>query len=310
MPKNAEKRKKRKKRLSVAQRQNKILVFMTTALVLLTVAVFVYVGVGANFSMQEFLMPNQTTLPSNGVISPTEKYIDKTNFLIIGTSDDKKTLRYFIVVKTDMETGTQTICSLPTDAKIGEGTLSTLFVASGSDAVANSLMDAYGIYIDKYITIKDSNFKKLVQKTGNVIYSFADDIKFSTSGDDAYSLRIKQGEQKLNGETILKLFRYSGENIKDFKLQNEIVASSINQILSPKTFDSIEQLFKSAINLVETDITVKDFTEKLGALQYACNENFDFSTQIVQIEGTATDNGFEVSEKMSADMKKMFYKED
>lgn len=301
---------KKKRRISVAQRQHNILVSLTCAIVFLTVAVLVYVGVDSNFSMREFLLPNQTTQPSDSGTAPSEKFIDKTNFLIIGTSDDKSILRYFIVVKTDLENSTQTICSLPVNTKVGEGTLSTVFKESGSDAAASALLDAYGIYIDKYITIKDSNFKKLIQKTGNVIYSFPDNIKFSTSGEDAYSLRVKQGEQKLNGDTILKIFRYSGENLKDFKLQNEIVATSVNQLMTPETYEKSEQLFRSAINLVETNISVKDFTDKLSALQYVCSPEFDFNTQIVSVDGGENEGSFVVSEQTNAQLRALYYKED
>lgn len=301
--------KKKTRRLSVAQRQNNILVMLTCAIVFLTVAVFVYIGVDSNFSMREFLLPNQTTQTDDSANTSKEKYIDKTNFLIIGTSDDKSILRYFIVVKTDLETSTQTICSLPVNTKMGEGTLSTVFKESGSEAVA-ALMDYYGIYIDKYIAIKDGNFKKLIQKTGNVIYSFPDNIKFSTSGEDAYSLRVKQGEQKLNGETILKIFRYSGEKQKDYKLQNEIVATSISQLLTPETFEKSEKLFKSAMNLVETNISVKDFTDKHGALQYVCSPDFDFNTQTISVEGSEADGGFVVTEQSNAQLRALFYKED
>lgn len=305
------KRKKKKRFFTIAERQNYILTGVTCLLVgAALVTTLVFLG-QYQFSFLAFLKGDDgRQTASVGYQEPPEEMVDKTNILVIGQSDDADYMRYYMLIQVNMEMGTLGICSLPTQVSLGNTMLTDVFRKSGGTAAKDALASYLGIRIDRYVAIEDSNFKKVISKLGQTTYSFADKIKFSTSGADAYAVRIQPGEQDLNGEQLLKLFRYSGEELKDFKLQNELVAAGINGILNEENFVKSETLFNAFINYVDTDVIVADYTEKKDVLEALCTPGYSLSSQIIPTDGIYDNNGvFTMSSDMLQGVKTQFYKE-
>lgn len=308
---NQKKNQKKKRYFTVAERQNYILAALTSLLVIAAlVTSLIFMG-QYGFSFLAFLKGNdgKQELPS-GHQALEHTLVDKSNILVIGESDGGTYLRYYMLLQVNMEAGTLGISSLPTTVSIGGSTLSAVYDKSGGTAAKDALAAYLGIRIDRYMVLKDSGFKKIITKLGGPSYSFADKIKFSTSGEDAYAVRIKPGEQTLNGDQMLKLFRYSGEHLKDFKLQNELIAAGINGILTEKNFGKSEALFNYMINYADTDIVIGDYTNKKEALEVLCTPGYSLSSQMIPTEGNYDENGvFTMSGDMLQAMKTQFYKE-
>lgn len=306
-----QKRKKKKRLYTVAERQNYILIAVTAFLVIAALVVsLVFLG-QYGFNFYAFLKGDdgKQDIPA-GYEEMNRDLVDKSNFLVIGKSDSGNYMRYYMLIQANLESGTLSVCSLPTTLSIGNETLTSVFEKSGGEAAKEALATYLGIRIDRYMAIRDSNFKKIISRLGGPTYTFADKIKFSTSGEDAYAVRIRPGEQTLNGDQMLKLFRYSGENLKDFKLQNELVASAINAALTEENFEKSESLFNSMINYMDTDMVINDYTAKKEALEVLCTPGYSLTTQLIPTEGSYDENGlFTMSNDMIQSIKTQFYKE-
>lgn len=306
-----EQKKKKKRIRSVAEKQKYILMAITSFLVVIAIGITTAFLAQSNFSFLAFLKGSSTTLPATGVEQNIEhQFVDKSNFLIIGVSDTEEYQRYFALIQVNMEMNTLSVTSLPVTTSFAGKSITALYKEGGGGAVKNSLATALGIQIDRYLTIKDSSFKKINNKLGVPTYTFAQDIKFSTSGDDAYAVRVKKGEQKLTGEQMLKIFRYSGEEAKDFKLQNELFAVAIQTLLNQDNFDKSESLFKSLMNYVDTDVVAGDYTEKKEVLEVLCNPVYSLTSQFIATDGVwGTDGAFTMSSDMLQRIKTQYYKE-
>lgn len=305
------KQKRKKKFYTIAERQNYVLIAVTALLVVAALVTSITFIGQYGFSFLAFLKGD------DGKKEVTSSYqdfdhnlVDKNNFLVIGESDSGGFMRYYCLIQINMEAGTLGICSLPTTLSIGNQMLTEVYKKSGGQAAKEALATYLGIRVDRYLVIKDSSFKKLVSKLGGPTYSFADRIKFSTSGEDAYAVRIKAGEQTLSGDQMLKLFRYSGEHLKDFKLQNELLAAGIGAVLDADNYAKSEALFNYMINYIDTDIAIGDYTNKKEVLEVLCTPGYSLSNQLVATDGTYDTNGaFTMGSDMLQAVKTQFYKE-
>lgn len=305
------KRKKKKKLYTIAERQNFLLTAVTAMLLVAAlVATLVFMG-QYGFSFTAFLKGDDGKQQVNATYQEVNpNLIDKSNFLVIGESDGSTYMRYYALIQVNLESGTLGVCSLPTTLSLGNQSLTDVYRKSGGTGAKEALATYLGIRIDRYMGIKDSDFKKLVSRLGKPTYTFAERIKFSTSGEDAYAVRIKPGEQELDGGQILKLFRYSGEEQKDFKLQNELLAAGIDAVLTEENYKKSETLFNTMINYMDTDMVINDYTAKREALEALCNPSYSLSSQLITTEGTYDANGgFTMSSDMLQAVKTQFYKE-
>lgn len=307
-----QKKKRRSKRFyTIAEIQNYILIGVASLLVIGAIASSLFFLGQYKFSFLAFLKGEDGKQQISTSYQDTEhNLVDKSNLLIIGQADGSGPVRYYTLIQVNMEMGTLGICSLPTTIKMGEQSLTAVFQKSGGAGAKEALATYLGIRIDRYMTIKDSNYKKIISKLGEPTYSFAEKIKFSTSGEDAFALRIPAGEQELDGGQLLKLFRYSGEHLKDFKLQNELIAAAINGLLNEENYLKSEALFNALINYMDTDVVIADYTDKKEALEVLCTPGYSLSSQFIPTEGTyGSDGSFVMGGDMLQAVKTQYYKE-
>lgn len=301
------KRKRRKARMTVAQKQDIILKSVTAALVCLALVVSLVFAIQADLSLDKFLRPEKATQQEQEV--DFGEMTDKSTFLIIGSSDKTKAARFFSLIQVDLETSEISIAALPTSLAMGASTIKDTFASDGAAVVCEQLVAEYGVYPDKYIVLTDSGYKKVVQKLGKTSFTFASDIKYSSDGEDSFSVRIKAGEQELDGASMMALMRYCNEHAKDYRLQNEVMAAAVNQTINQDNVKKGDKLFTSVINYIETDITVSDFNDKKRSLEYMASASFTPSTRLVNITGEETNGVFKVDEQSAKDLKTIYYKE-
>jgi anionic cell wall polymer biosynthesis LytR-Cps2A-Psr (LCP) family protein len=104
-------------------------------------------------------------------------------------------------------------------------------------------------------------FSDFFDELGTFSYPILSEIKFKSTDDDvAYSVKLKEGEQKLDGSQVIDLIRYYIDEENNTSLANDIVLNSMLQQINSDNVDNGESLFKMLMTSAETNITVKDYS--------------------------------------------------
>ena len=132
----------------------------------------------------------------------------------------------------------------------------------GVSRLLSALEYTCSIKIAKYIRSTDSGFKAAVNAVGGIVMTVPESIDVHS---EKLTFIINQGEQTMNGDTLLKYLRY---HEGDLAGQMEILAEIFRQTFTAAEFSSADRVYTKMINAVESDISVLDFEQiKRGVQQ-------------------------------------------
>ncbi len=196
-----------------------------------------------------------------------QAYRGEYNFLLLCTADDGNEVRFAAVLTADMTQGSLTVSPMETDKPVaapdgGSGTLQQMLDQGGVNRLVSALEHTCGIRISKYIRSTDSGFKSVINTVGGVVVTVPENIDVHS---EKLTFIINQGEQTMNGDTLLKYLRYHDGDLTG---QAEILAAIFRQKLTAASFESADNVYTKMINAVESDISVLDFEQiKRGVQQ-------------------------------------------
>lgn len=196
-----------------------------------------------------------------------QAYRGEYNFLLLCTADDDNEVRFAAVLTADMTQGSLTVSPMETDKPVaapdgGSGTLQQMLDQGGVNRLVSALEHTCGIRISKYIRSTDSGFKSVINTVGGVVVTVPENIDVHS---EKLTFIINQGEQTMNGDTLLKYLRYHDGDLPG---QAEILAAIFRQKLTAASFESADNVYTKMINAVESDISVLDFEQiKRGVQQ-------------------------------------------
>lgn len=301
-------RRKRKK-TNKFRKENQLLTIMTVSVSVFAIIFLLFIFAKNDFNIRTMIPDesNSTSTSDNNIESVEFPELQgKASALLMAVSASGDYQRFCALIQIDLDNKNYEICSFPVNTVISGKTVGAIYSESGPSGVRDAFSSLLEIPIDRYICVTEPNFKKFVSYLGNVQYTFPDHIKYSGSGEDFFSLRIKSGEQTLTGDQMIKLCRYSGEIQKDFKLQNELLLEMIAQGMSEENYADGELLFKKLVNVVKTDMTVSDFTNNVESLSVLTDDNYTMNLVTVETDGNYSEAGFEISGKMKKNIQKTF----
>ena len=135
--------------------------------------------------------------------------------------------------------------------------------ARGLQTAAEALTETR---VDRYIAGSDNAFVRAVNTMGSVTVQ-SEGIRHRSP---EFTLTLAQGTQRLQGDMLLRYFRYLGTFDEDPPLrQGGLLKLVLETYLVPRhaeTDDMLENRFTTLENLLETNISVSDFYSQLNML--------------------------------------------
>lgn len=255
--------------------EQKILFIALIAIVIFTI---IFVGILSftnDFSAKKFFAPDEplTTLSNQTEDNEIElpSVSGKNNYAAIVYDDE--TLLFTALVQSDMDNTSFKASVIKADTELDGKTLNSIFAASGSQGVTTAIETALGIELDYYMAFEKSDFEDFYNKLGAVHYPIVNEIKHRESDSPSnYTLKMKAGEQKIDGKHFINLIRYYADIENNFSQANELLLVSLSQQLNSENMINGDDLFRTFSKIAETNITIRDYSLAADRLRVISNE--------------------------------------
>lgn len=171
-----------------------------------------------------------------------------------------------ILVLLNKKTGQITALSIPRDTRteIRPGQYDKLAHAY-NNGVENSIQLVENLLdfpVDYYLTFNYQAFEQFIDIIGGIEIDSEKEMVFGHH-------RIKEGQQKMDGQTAEMYVRYRGDNEGDFgrmRRQQQVIDAVMDQIINPTTIVNIDRFFKLAKEHIRHNIPADSIRQ--NALEY------------------------------------------
>lgn len=252
--------------------ETKALIIALAVIVTFTVIFLLIMGIKNDFSIKKFFAPeNIKTVQVEEEEEPLPQVTGKSNFIVIISKDD--VLLYVELIQTDMDNTAYKIGTLKADTVIDGVSLSKTFSSSGTENVKNAIESYTGSTFDYYIQMESDAFSDLFDEMGDFSYPIAAEIKYKDKDSEIpYTLRIKAGEQTLNGMDVVNLIRYYLDCENNSSAANDLLLNSLISQMNDDNLQNSDELFTQFITDSQTNITVRDFSSAGNNFIVLCDE--------------------------------------
>ncbi len=192
--------------------------------------------------------------------------------LFIGSEKKEDVAYTYILVQFNPEDGQIPVFAFPPQTIVevngSSSPLSDVYRYGGYALVLQSLQETFGIRIDRYVRMQWDNFLKIADAIGSVEYNLKFDV---TSPAGSGVIPLTKGLQLIDGKKALNILTYQnfpGGELTRAEIAAEFTAQIINNRLDTALSPTGEILFKTIINLIDTDISYLDFEERQRAAEY------------------------------------------
>ncbi len=255
--------------------EERVLLIILAIIVILTIAFVVMLSqkyssvaeffVGEDISVSDMAVDDMESLP---------QISGKSNYLLIETDDENTTVHYVMLIQADGDNKAYKVCTLSPNTKIDDTTIEKIYEQGAGASLQTRLTEFFGFEIDYYIQFNNNKFIDFTDKLGTFIYPSSQAVEYSGGkGDDTYTVRIKEGEQNLDGKDLTNIIRYYVNEKKNFQIPNEIMLYALTNYVSEKNLENSEELFRIFIADCSTNITVKNFADSTDALTVFCKSS-------------------------------------
>lgn len=273
--------------------------------VLIFTAVFVtFIAFKYDFSAQKFFKPDNMEIVENTDEEILPEVSGKHNYLFILNNGQTDEMYFSSLIQVDMDAVSYKICTLDKNTQIDGKTIEEIYLNTGAAGLMNSMSTHFGINMDYYISESTDNFSDMFDAMGRVNYIVNADVKYKDTSRYGFNIKIKEGEQNLDGDKASKLMRYYLVKEKNYSAVNDILLNSLSQQINAESFEKRERLFSVFIEKSETNITVKNFTQDLDNLKVLSSDTTGVNVYNVE---TGYD-GWNVNDASLANIKAYFAK--
>lgn len=257
-------------------KEQKILFIALIAIIAVTVIFVGILCITNDFSAKKFFAPDE--LPTDNKITVDyEDEIDlpevsgKTNYAVMLKKED--ILLFTILIQSDMDNKAFKVSTLKGDTQIDGNSLSDIFASSGAQNVMTAVENELGCDFDYYMAIDSNDYADFFDMLGKVNYPILNDIKYKEENSKVtYSLKIKSGEQSIDGKSFVNLIRYYIDSENNFSQANELVLAALAQQLNSENMADSDDMFKNFVKIADTNITVRDFSVSSDKLIVISND--------------------------------------
>lgn len=273
--------------------------------VLIFTAVFLaFIAFKYDFSAKKFFKPDNMNIVEEIDEEILPEVSGKQNYLFITHNSQTDEMYFASLIQVDMDAVAYKICTLDKNTRVNEKTIEEIYLNSGDAGLMNILSDYFGINIDYYINESTENYSDMFSLLGKVNYIVGADVKYKDTSRYGFNIKIKEGEQNLDGDKAIKLIRYYLEKEKNYSAVNEILLNSLSQQINEENFDKRERLFHTFIEKSSTNITVKNFTQGVDNMKVLSSETTGVNVYNVEVGY----DGFTVGDESLANIRAYFSK--
>lgn len=252
--------------------EQKVLLIALTVIVVFTSVFLLIVGIKYDFSAEKFFKPENMKVPIAENIEELPDVQGKTNFLFVLSNEDTEEMYMCTIIQVDLDTISYKTCTLNSNTILDGKKLMDDYKAGGAGNVMNAINQNVGINIDYYIDQNIDSFRKMFDTMGKIRYNVLKDVKYKDTSYYGYNLKIKAGEQNIDGEMATKLMRYYATKENNYEAVNDILLAAISQHLNPQNYEKKEKIFSTFIECSKTNISVKNFTENINGIKVLSSE--------------------------------------
>ena len=236
-----------------------LVAFISSVLVILAINDFdISKALGARQAAGEAEETTASAAAENESLSQIGDF--KESFTFLALCSDNEQLTFCQLVSVDIANCKIRVKPLPPDYKLTvsseEYELEEVFRRESLSVLAASF-SSRNINIKKYVHVTEDNFRRLMSNLGAVAVEITGNYEFNI---DAVRYTFSPGVQNMTSDTLLKYMKFSESGEAALRLQGNAVAAIFRQHFTKENFGKGESFFSTLINLVDTNITVFDYT--------------------------------------------------
>lgn len=219
------------------------------------------------------LFKNDFDLP--GIDSITEpgpvKLEQRLNVLLLGIDarDGETVTRTdtIILASVDPKSKQMSLLSIPRDTRVnipkhGWDKINSASVYGGIDTTMKVVSDLLGIPVKYYVRADFSGFKNIVDELGGVTLDVEQNMyHYDPDDGGAYTINLKKGVQRLDGDKALQYVRYRDYAMGDIDRtahQQKFLVALAKEMLQPSTILKLPSLVPEVNKYVKTNLSLSD----------------------------------------------------
>lgn len=289
-----------------ADLEQRVLLVLLVCLLIFTVVFVIFIGAKYDFSAKKFFAPEEIRVSDSG--QDTKELPDvegKDNYLLLVTNKSKTDVYLSVLVQFDMDSVSYKVCNLLPDTRLNGTPLSQIYANGGMNNTVLAVEESLFVQVDYYLVMTAKDFAEFANAFGKVHYPLAESVKYrQAETEDPYSLRLKSGEETLDGKRLCAYLRYLVQEKKDCRAANDLALHALNQLINTENAEKKDDLFKKCISLSTTNITMKDFSEKSDIITVLSDETTGVNSY--NVEAVYADN--KITANALGDIKSYFAK--
>ncbi len=252
--------------------EQKVLLAVLCFILIFTAVFVTFIAFKYDFSAQKFFKPDNMEIVENTEEEILPEVSGKHNYLFIMYNGQTSEMYFSSLIQVDMDAVSYKVCTLDKKTQINDKSLEDIYLSTGGAGLMKSLGEYFGINIDYYICENTNNYADVFDLMGRVNYVVEEDIKYKDTSRYGFNIKVKKGEQNLDGDKASKIIRYYLAEQKNYSAVNDIILNSLSQQINEESFEKRERLFSTFIEKSETNISVKNFTQDIDVLKVLSSE--------------------------------------
>lgn len=284
--------------------EQKVLISILAFIIVFTAVFVIFIGFKYDFSAKKFFTPNDLKIVEVENDDVLPQVSGKKNYLFIMNNENTNEMYFCTVIQVDLDTLSYKAATIKNDTQIEGKKLSEIYANAGGAGVQTNLNAYLGINIDYYVDESVNNFSDWFDSLGKVNYTLIDDVRYKDTSRYGFNIKLKSGEQVLDGDKASKLLRYFAGEGDNILAVNDIFLAALSQQINAENYEQREKLFNVFIEKSETNFTVKDFTESVDGLKVLSDDTTGVNVYNVN---TSCESG-KLTEQSLSDIKAYFAK--
>lgn len=210
----------------------------------------------------------------------------KINVLALGVDNRKgeKMARAdtIMLCSIDTEKNLMSVLSIPRDTRVqipGRGweKINSATLYGGPELAMRTVSDLLDIKVNKYVLTNFEGFKDIVDSLGGVTI----DVKqrmyhYDPEDRGIYTIDLRPGVQRMNGEKALQYVRYRGYALGDIdrtEQQRSFITALVKEAMQPSTVVKLPSLAISINKAVDTNLSLSEMTRLAKTASKMTNAN-------------------------------------
>ncbi len=196
---------------------------------------------------------------------------DRVNVLLMGvdvTLDNKRRVLNvaradtLALISFDPERGQIAVLSIPRDTRVvipgyGENKINAAYAFGGPRLAIRTVEQLLGVKVHFYIKLGPESFARIIDAIGGVEVDVEKNMQYTDSWA-GFSIDLKKGRQRLNGDQATGYIRYRHDELGDIgrvERQHKLLTSLVRQLRQPSTVMAAPKLLRVVAENTQTSLT-------------------------------------------------------